>query len=107
MHVEPYAFVDDAGKWSEQDAICLCGYLGTGKQWEDFVPRWQSRLRNHDLTRLHMAKFYSEAAARGWDDPKANEVLMDIAGVIRDLKLIGIQVGLDAKHYKSLSQGRK
>jgi hypothetical protein len=38
---------------------------------------------------------------------KANDVLIDIAGVMRELKLIGIQVGLDAKHYKSLSQGRK
>jgi uncharacterized protein DUF3800 len=105
--LEPYAFVDDAGKWNDQDAICLCGYLATGKQWEDFVPLWQSRLQKHGLTRLHMAKFYGEAAARGWDDAKANAVLIDIAGVMRDLKLIGIQVGLDAKHYKSLTQARK
>lgn len=107
MHIEPYAFVDDAGKWNDQDAICLCGYLGTGTQWVQFMPQWQSRLDKHGLTRLHMAKFWGESAARGWDDPTANQVLIDIAGVIRELKLIGIQVALDAKHYRSMAQDRK
>lgn len=102
MHLEPYVFADDAGKWEDRDVICLCAYLFSGERVEDFMLRWSALLSELKMSRLHMTEFYTEAKKRNWDDKYTLEVLSRFAGIIRDCSLITLSVGLDAKHYRSL-----
>jgi hypothetical protein len=107
MHVEPYAFFDDAGKWQDRDFICLCGYLSEGPKWEEFTQSWNAVLSRHGMPHLHMATFYHEAKVNGWSNTKANDVLLELAAIVRKQALIGFAVGLDAKYYRSLPKEKK
>lgn len=106
MHVEPYAFVDDAGKWQDRDFICLSGYLSDGSGWQDFTEKWNAFLGAHGMTRLHMTEFYSEAKKKKWGDDKCLEVLHGLASIAREHTLMGFSVGLDAKYYRTLPKPR-
>jgi hypothetical protein len=107
MHLEPYVFADDAGKWEDRDAVCLCAYLSDGERWDEFTIGWHGLLGKHGMVRLHMAEFYHEAKKKGWDDAKSLSVLQDFATLVRQHTLIGFSVGLDAKHYRSLPKEKK
>jgi hypothetical protein len=106
MHVEPYGFFDDAGKWEDRDFICLCGYFSDGLKLEDLTQRWNEFLADKNMTRLHMTEFYSEAKKKEWDDDKCQDVLLGLARIARDHINLGFCVGLDAKHYRSIPKTR-
>jgi len=102
MHLEPYMFTDDAGKWEDKNFICLCAYLSDGQRWQEFTAEWNELLRTNGMSRLHMSEFRHEAIKAGWDDDKQRDVLLKLAAVVRKYTLFGFAVGLDAKHYRSL-----
>jgi hypothetical protein len=106
MHLEPYAFFDDAGKWQDRDFICLSGFLSDGERWQNFTDQWSQFLDEKGMTRLHMSEFYAGAQQKGWSDAKCLEVLLRLASIAREHILIGFSVGLDAKHYRSLPKSR-
>lgn len=108
MHLEPYAFFDDAGKWQDRDFICLCGYISDGERWQSFAEQWQGLLRPSGLPSLHMANFFHVAHKKlGWNDVQAKAFLMEAAKIIRDNAVIGFSVGLDAKHYRGIPRDRR
>jgi hypothetical protein len=108
VHLEPYVFADDAGKWQDRDVICLCAYLSDGEKWESFTSEWNTLLRGHGMMpHLHMAEFTHVAKKKGWDDTRALSVLQEFAAVVRKYTIIGFSVGLDAKHYRSLPKEQK
>jgi hypothetical protein len=107
MHLEPYAFFDDAGKWQDRDFICLSGYLSDGERWQLFTERWTKLMQPTKLGRVHMTNFFHEVKKLGWDDARSKNFLLEAAKIIRDHVLVGFSVGLDAKHYRSLPGGRR
>jgi hypothetical protein len=107
MHLEPYAFFDDAGKWHDRDFICLCGYMSDGERWQLFTERWQKLVLPSGLGRIHMTNFYHEAKKLGWSGNKPDDFLLEAASIIREHIQVGFAVGLDAKHYRSLPSSRR
>lgn len=108
MHLEPYAFFDDAGKWQDRDFICLCGYISDGDRWQSFAECWQKLLAPVGLTAIHMTNYFHVARNKlGWSDGQAEAFLLQAAQIIRDHAAVGFSIGLDAKHYRRLPRERK
>jgi hypothetical protein len=107
MHIEPYGFFDDAGKWQDKDFICLCGYLSHGDHWQALSQRWRKALDDYGLDHLHIQEFPAEAKKRCWSETQAQNVLDRFASITRDHVLVGFSVGLDAKHYRGIPKDRK
>ena len=97
MHVNPYAFFDDSGKWNDKDFICLCGYISDGDELQAFTIRWIKALKDCGLSHLHMKTFYSEMAKNEHTDKQAEELLNKLAIIARDHMQSGFAVGLAAR----------
>jgi hypothetical protein len=107
MHLEPYLFADDAGKWNDKDVVCLCGYLFDGQKLDEFTFRWNRLLRAEGFEKLHMTQFRHQAKKRNWDEARSLSFLLDLAAVARECTLIGFSVGYDAKYYRSLPKDKR
>lgn len=94
-----YLFLDESGKYQDQDFICLCGYLSSGEKWDLFIAKWKTMTEKLGLPAVHMKTLRRDCADRGLN-PEL--VLQDFIDIIRETILVGFAVGLDAQYYRGM-----
>ena len=94
-----YLFLDESGKYKDQDFICLCGDLSSGEKWDQFIGRWKALTEKLNLPAVHMNTLRKDCSARGLN---ADKVLQDFIDIIRETILVGFAVGLDARYYRGM-----
>lgn len=95
-----FGFFDDSGKWRQHNIVLLCGYLGSEKDWSEFERRWRDRLGNRKA--IHATQLLQK---RG--EPETGALVSDCIDIIRDEIPCGIVVGLDAVHYRRLTDNQR
>lgn len=102
-------FFDDSG--SERDPAsrfpCLAGYIAHDTYWFTFQEHWRHILLQHGMPGLHMRTFVRVAQEKGWSTPKRREVVLDFVKVIKQCRLIGFGVGVDAHVWANLGKERR
>jgi hypothetical protein len=98
-----YGFLDDSGDKSHDDRIFLCGYIAGDETWEErFSPAWGRELPS-GISAIHATELLScSGHFYGWTRTAAEELAGRLVNVIRTTIPVGIAVGLDAKHYRTL-----
>lgn len=101
-------FFDDSGKESDisQRFVVLAGYM-IGGDWGGFYQAWRHLLIRHGIPQVHMREILGLARNKGWDTAKLNDVLREFIGVIKEAKLIGFGVAVDAAEWRGLSKERR
>ena len=95
-----YAYFDESGKFHDGSGfICLCGYLGSEKDWDPFCERWARLLLKHRFDYIHFTQFESQCRNKGWDNIKTQAVLTEFIEVIREASLVGFAVGIDGRYF--------
>jgi Protein of unknown function (DUF3800) len=104
-------FFDDSGKESAKDSkiVCLAGFMAHRVVWGPFLNWWANLLSHHGLPSIHMKVLMSENFLKktGWDWQKREAVINDFLACIRDARLTGFGVGIDADYWRSLSDKRR
>jgi uncharacterized protein DUF3800 len=96
-----YAYLDESGKFHDgRGFINLCALLSDDEGWETFNKRWNSLLRKHGFTHIHMTEFYSECRQRGWLQERGDAVLTEFIDTIRDSVLAGFAIGVDGPYFR-------
>jgi hypothetical protein len=98
-------FFDDSGKESDPSHrfVVLAGYM-IGGDWGGFYGAWRHLLIRHGIPSIHMKEILGIARNKGWDIPKLNDVLREFIGVIKEAKLIGFGIAVDAAEWRALSK---
>jgi hypothetical protein len=104
-----HAFFDDSG--SERDPNsrfpCLAGYLAHETYWMSFNDVWRHLLLRHGLPYLHMREYIKMANDRGWNQIHRNDVVLEFVHAIKQCRLIGFGVGVDADIWRNLPRERR
>jgi hypothetical protein len=104
-----HAFFDDSG--SERDPSsrfpCLAGYLAHETYWMSFNDIWRHLLLRHGLPYLHMREFVKMSNDRGWSQVHRNSVVLEFVHEIKQCRLIGFGVGVDADVWRNLPKERR
>jgi hypothetical protein len=99
-----YAFFDDSGSWPDKSAniVCLSGYLSDDRHWAPFCEKWKVILDEAHLPVLHSTKL-------NWSSPDTSLLVNKCIAAIRETIIfgMGISVGFDAAHYRTLSAGHQ
>jgi hypothetical protein len=103
-----YGFLDETGDKQKDDRIFMCGYIGWDEAWNKFSPCWGHELRMASVSAIHATELLSRSDRfAGWSEDKADDLVGRLIDIIRTSIPVGIGVGLDAAHYRSLTQGQK
>jgi hypothetical protein len=98
----PQVYADEAGKWHDQDFICLCGYLALESDWMTLALRWVDRLRHHGLLpAIHTSKFREQCRGIGKED-KADAIFDEFVEIARDHVRVGFAVAMDTRAFRDL-----
>jgi hypothetical protein len=104
-----HAFFDDSG--SERDPSsrfpCLAGYLAHETYWYTFLESWRNLLLQHAMNGLHMRTFIRLAQERGWGTVTRHKVILQFVQAVKEARLIGFGVGVDANVWRSLPRAQR
>jgi hypothetical protein len=77
---------DASGDESSQLIMVVAGFMSSAKDWEDFSIKWVSRLKEDDLTYMHMKEFAHSAGqfSVGWkgEEERRRRLLSDLMALI-------------------------
>jgi hypothetical protein len=104
-----HAFFDDSGGERDPQSrfSCLAGYLAHETYWTRFQDYWRHLLLRHGLPYLHMREYVKIANDRGWGTVHRNSVVLEFVQVVKECRLIGFGVGVDAQAWRKLSRDRR
>jgi hypothetical protein len=103
-----YAYLDETGDPKKDDAIFICGYAGWDDKWNQFGSCWVHELRMAKVSAVHATELFVPCGEfAGWDSVKVDDFAGRCIDVIRSTIPIGIAVGFDTKHYRTLSLGHR
>jgi hypothetical protein len=102
-------FFDDSGKESDpiNGILCLAGYIAFDHIWWSFIEQWRQLLIYHGISGLHMKELNNISKEKGWDNQKRDSVFADFSNVIKQSRLTGFAVAVDAKAWRSLPKERR
>jgi hypothetical protein len=103
-------YFDESGGGTDNDFLCMSGYLANNSNFDALTDGWNEMLRKHRLHSLHLADFVAMEGPYSdlhWDGSKINEVLVDFISVVRRHTIAGIGVGVDAKTFRSLAKANR
>ncbi len=110
MAVTLYGFADESGDPRTDDLLCICGFLGWHESWDDFSPRWARSLQRARLKSLHATQLMSrQKRFKKWARSEIDGAVSNFIEAIRSTApaLVGMAVGIDLKHYRSLKVGQQ
>jgi hypothetical protein len=104
-----HAYFDESGKWADRDTISFGGFVSTAEHWEHFAKEWSALLDKLDFPYLHTSEFVGldGVYAKHRNKIKAEDIepiLSRFAEIIQKYVNHGYGVGVDTKHYRSMSQ---
>jgi hypothetical protein len=103
-----YGFLDETGDKKKDDRIFMCGYIGWNAAWEKFSPCWGHELRIAGVTAIHATELLARSGRfSGWSETKSDDLVGRLIDIIRTSVPVGIGVGLDAEHYRTLTPGQQ
>ena len=86
----------------------MCGYAGWDEAWNKFSPCWGHELRVAGVSAIHATELLSQTGRfHGWSEDRADDLAGRLVDIIRTSVPVGIGVGLDAAHYRSLTPGQR
>lgn len=102
-------FFDDSGKESSasEPFVCMAGYLADIGYWARFVERWQQLRLFHHISGVHMKELIplqGEYKTLGWTVEKRNAVLSDFIRIIKEERLVGFGVAVEADCWRQLPE---
>lgn len=81
------AAFDAAGDEASQLIIVVAGFISSAADWDEFSKRWSARLRDDDLSYMHMAEFAHSTGQfkEGWKgkETRRKKLLFDLMELIR------------------------
>jgi Protein of unknown function (DUF3800) len=103
-----YGFLDETGDKKQDDRIFMCGYIGWDAAWNKFSPCWGHELRIAGVSAIHATELLSQSQRfSGWSEDKADDLVGRLIDIIRTSVPVGVGVGFDAKHYRTLTNGQR
>jgi hypothetical protein len=106
------AFLDESGDVSKDRHIFMCGYAAWGETgdgpFDEFVKRWEYEIGLVGTGPIHATELLSHSGEfLGWDAAKVDLLTERLVDAIRSTIPIGIAVGFDAEHYRTLTGSSK
>jgi len=92
-----HGYFDESGKWADKDTISFCGWISQANTWEQFAKEWSELLEELDMSSLHTAEFVSR------DSRDTGSILLRFVAIIRKYANSGLGIGVDTKHYRTMS----
>ena len=105
-----FGFADETGDWRKDGQIFMCGYLASDEEWNRFSACWDHELRMAGLEGrgVHASELLAQSGVFfGWGEKRANDLVDRCVHVIRSTIPIGLAVGFNAQHYRTLTQGHQ
>ena len=103
----PYVFADESGKFQDENFICLCAYLSSGKKWDEFQGKWEGLRSNLHLPAVHLSTFYRDCKRLGHDEAHSTRLLEQFLDIIKQTISIRFAVALDAMYYRGMPPAAK
>ena len=105
-------YFDDSGKEGAQNEpyVCIAGYMADISYWTLFFQQWRNLLMKYGISCVHMRDlipFQGEYKRLGWDPQMRDKVLADFIGIIKENRLIGFGIGVDANHWRSIPENMR
>jgi Protein of unknown function (DUF3800) len=103
-----YAFLDESGDERKDDGIFICGFAGWDEILSAFSTRFGDALELFKVKAVHSTELFSRRGRfTGWTDDQVDDLAGRCIDAIRMSIPIGMAVGLDAKHYRTLTTGQQ
>lgn len=98
-----FAYFDESGKFKDSQFICIAGFVSDEPHWNAYAEAWGQLLQKYKIPALHMRELMSFTGPfKGWERELAKAALAEFIDVIRRNALIGLGVGFDTSHMKSM-----
>jgi uncharacterized protein DUF3800 len=97
------AYIDEAGTHGGSPLTVMGGYVARLGQWRHFDEKWVRMLRRYGLTHMHTIEMLQANGQfrRGWDQPRAMELLHKAQKIINRHSLFGISAFVSDDDYKN------
>lgn len=104
-----HAYFDESGKWGDRDAIFFGGFICQAPDWELFAQEWWALLDELDFPYLHTSELVAlkgvYAKHRNKIKPENVPAILErFAQIVPKYVNYGYGVGVDTKHFRSMSQ---
>ena len=99
------AYFDESGHYSDNDFVCLTGYVATDEAWESFNDAWVKCLLKHGIRGIHMKDLMRLQGAykdKRWSKEHRDDIVSEFISVMVKHTLAAFAVGFDAKYFRSL-----
>ncbi len=100
------AYFDESGITKEDIFCVVVGYLGPAKEWELFVPEWESVLRSKQfsISAFHAMEFAGRRGEfKGWSDAKCASLIKKLANVIKRRQVLPVGSVVAADLFRQLN----
>ena len=81
----------------------MAGYMADTSYWASFCQQWKAELKNNGISSIHMRDLIplqGEYKTLGWDNRGRDEGLAKFIRIIKENRLIGFGIGIDANHWR-------
>ncbi len=103
-----FGFLDETGDRLKDDRVFMCGCIGWDEAWNKFSPCWGHEVRIAGVGGIHGTELLScSGRFAAWTEDESDDLAGRLIDIIRTSVPIGIGVGLDAAHYRSLTAGQQ
>lgn len=103
-----YAYFDETGDERTDDSMFMCGFAGWNEILNAFSTRFGAELALSKVKAVHSTELFSQHGRfTGWTDDQVDNLARRCINAIRLTIPIGIAVGFDAKHYRTLTTGQR
>lgn len=100
------AYFDDSGTSSGNKVAAVGGYLATTYQWDRFILRWKSLLKEYDVNQMHRTDLETWQGeftiARGWEPTRRNEFVRQAQGIIKRYTLVAVGSAVIKKDFEEV-----
>lgn len=102
-------YFDDSGQEAQADHrhVCMAGYLAHDSYWYRFNNMWHHLLLQRGIPAVHMKEWLNTAREKGWTSEEQKEALSDFITTIKQCRLIGFGVAVDADVWRKLPHSRR
>ena len=107
LRLMTHVFLDDSGKFSDSDFVCLAGYIADDDGWNSLCADWGTLLSKHKIPFIHMKDMVALRGPYenlGWTHEQRDAVLSEFIDTIRKHVIAGFGVGVAAKYLRSMEK---